>query len=249
MIHTVIIDDEAKARKVLRHALIEIDAPVSIVGEAASVKEGVASIERYAPQLVFLDVEMQDGTGFDLLERLDTIDFSVIFTTAYSQYAIQAFRFSAVDYLLKPIDLTQLSEALQKVRSRWGTDALYPKQLYNLLHNMRRDAHEQCLAIVGGATIDFVQMGDILYCEADGGYTVLHLTGGQTLLSSKALNHFERTLPGDQFIRVNRNYLLHRRYIRQYRSTGETGLVTMTDGERVEVSRRKKHAFLDFIRE
>lgn len=240
---TIIVDDEAKSREILKRLLREVDLDIEIVGEAHSVESGYKIISETQPQLVFLDVEMLDGTGFNLLEKFEQFEFKVIFTTAYDKYAIKAFKYSAVDYLLKPIGLDELEDAVFEVKRGIDKEASYNLQIKTLINNIK-ETEKKRLAIKSAALIDFVNVDDILYCEAAESYATVHLISGHKITASKPLKHFDSILTEqDNFFRVSKSCLINLDYIKSYIKAKD--LVELNDGTRVELSRRRKREFLE----
>jgi two-component system LytT family response regulator len=238
----VIVDDENKGRSALQSLLRLIDDGVELIGEAGSVAEGVASIEQLQPDLVFLDIQMGDGTGFDLLEKLRFKAFQLIFTTAHDEYALKAFRYSAIDYLTKPIDPDLLAEALRKVRENYKKYDLSLK-LEALVQNRNR---MQRLALPSLKGIELVRKEEIVRCESANNYTVFHLTNQREIVVTKTLKEFEEMLASEGFFRVHQSHLINLNAVAQYLKE-DGGYALMSDGTKVEVSRRKKEAFLAAI--
>ncbi len=176
MTTAVIIDDEKKSREVLIQLIENIDLKVSVLGQASSVEEGVTLINEKKPQLVFLDVEMLDGTGFNLLDKFDTIDFEVVFTTAYDHYAVKAFKYSAIDYLLKPINIDELEETIHRTKNSISKKQTISLQISTLLSNIKNESNNKRIAIKSADRIDFVEVNEILYCTSDSSYTEIALT-------------------------------------------------------------------------
>ncbi|MDX9903037.1 MAG: LytTR family DNA-binding domain-containing protein [Bacteroidales bacterium] len=221
MIRTVIIDDERPAREVIANYLAEYCPDIEVVGQASSVREGFTAIKASTPDLVFLDVEMADGTGFDLLSMFGKVDFRVIFVTAYSEYAIRAFRFSAADYLLKPVSIDELIHAVEKVRTRENT-ALNNEVISSLLKNLREGpARQSTLIIPNIKGFEVLKVPEIIMCQADGYCTNFHLTGQRKVVSSKNLKHFDGLLADQGFLRVHHSYLVNIDHVTGYTKQGE----------------------------
>lgn len=238
----VVVDDENKGRSALKSLLQLIDENVEIIGEAGSVAEGVSTIEQRQPDLVFLDIQMGDGTGFDLLEKLRFKEFQLIFTTAHDEFALKAFRYSAIDYLTKPIDPDLLAEALKKVRENYKKYDLNLK-LEALVQNRNRI---QRLALPSLKGIELVRKDEVVRCESANNYTVFHLTNQREIVVTKTLKEFEDMLTGEGFLRVHQSHLINLNEVVQYLKE-DGGYALMSDGSKVEVSRRKKEAFLAAI--
>ena len=241
MIRAVIIDDERPAREVIANYLAEYCPDVEVAGQASSVREGFAIIKASSPEVVFLDVEMADGTGFDLLSMFDTVYFRVIFVTAYSEYAIRAFRFSAADYLLKPVSIDELIDAVQKVRSTESAD-LSKEVISSLLKNMREGpARQSTLIIPNIKGFEVLKVPEIIMCQADGYCTNFHLTGQRKGVSSKNLKHFDGLLSGQGFLRVHHSYLINLDHVTGYTRQGE---ILLSENLRASLGNSYKNEFI-----
>jgi two-component system, LytTR family, response regulator len=236
MIRTLIVDDEDIARQSLT-TLLKPYQEVEIVAEASGVAAAKQMISLHHPDLVFLDVQLTDGTGFDLLAGLSEIRFRVIFVSAYDHYAINAFKFSAIDYLLKPLSPADLAQAMERILNSGHNQ---PARLKVLLGN--RSGVEK-IALPSSDEIVFVKIQEIIRCESDNNYTFFYLRSGERVLVSRTLKEFEELLEPFGFFRVHKSHLVNLQYIRKYKK-GEGGMVTMDDGSQIEVSRRRKEDFL-----
>lgn len=219
---------------------------VDVLGTVSNAREAKKFIETNTIDLLFLDIEMPNGSGFDLLESLgDNINFKIIFITAYHEYALKAFKFSAVDYLLKPINIEDLQAAVHKVQP--GTDFESKEKISTLIENISRkgEAMEK-IAIPSMEGLQFVNLEEIVYCESQDNYTQFFLTDGRRIMVSKTIKHFEELLDPDSFFRVHRSNIINLKYIDKY-VKGEGGYVVMKQGERIPVSRRRKEAFLQLF--
>ena len=246
MITAVQVDDEASAREFLRSRLSDVAPEVQVLGEAKNIDEAASMIADTKPQLVFLDVEMPGGNGFDLLKRLGRWDFDVIFTTSHQHYAIQAIRFSALDYLLKPVDPQELGIAIGKAADATHLPQ-HPAQFMALLKNLAQRAENgRRIALPVTDGLEMVSIDDILYCESDGHYTTLRLVDKRRLTVSRNVGQFEEMLDKDQFIRVHHSFLVNMGRVSRY-VKGEGGELIMADGSNVQVSRRKKQEVLDAL--
>jgi two-component system LytT family response regulator len=244
MLRAVIVEDEMHSRESLKNLLRDFCPEVSLAGAAASIEEALPMIRKEKPGLIFLDIELQTGTGFDLLRQLGDLDFEVIFTTAFEQYAIQAIKFSSLDYLLKPIDIDELQEAVAKAMDKHHQEQR-KAQLELLLANLdqRRTGvqHRICLATAEG--LEFVEVADILFCEANGSYTTFHLRDARKVVVSKNLKEYENLLEGQPFLRVHNSFLVNLKEVQRYvRSEG--GYILMKNGAQVSISPRKRDEFL-----
>ena len=240
MIKAVIIDDEAESRNVVSNILNNFCTGINMLGEADNVASGVKLIRQTNPDLVFLDIQMPDGTGFALLEQISEINFHVVFVTAYEQYAIKAIKFSALDYLLKPIDPGQLIEAVEKVKKMLPEKDQSTARIFNLLKN-KKDISKIALPTLNG--FRFVRINDIIRCESDNNYTIIYLHTAEKVVVTHTLKEYESLLKSESFVRVHQSHLINLNYVDQY-IKGDGGTVIMSDGSEIEVSRRKKDLFL-----
>lgn len=247
MINAVIIDDEEKSRKVLIRLINEITDDVKISGEASSVNEGFEVINRLNPDLVFLDIEMLDGTGFNLLEKFAAIKFDIIFTTAYDQYAIRAFKYSALDYLLKPINVDDLEYAISRVRK----DEISVSDKYALIENFLQEitssSKPKRLAIKGATSIDYINIDEILYCSIDRYLTEFCMLNGTRVYSIKTLKDYEELLDEEIFFRVSKSHLINSKFVVSYKK--DTSVIKMLNNVEIEVTRRRKKEFIEFMDE
>jgi len=257
MIKAIIIDDEEKGRKLLRNLLSEYCTGVEVVHLAESVDDGAEAILKLKPDLVFLDIVMPNQNGFDLLPKIAEADPQVIFTTAYAQYAIQAIRASALDYLLKPINYEELQSAVERVFAIIEEKKKQPvvdTRLATLFENTRESAPQK----IGFPTtqgVRFYKIEEIQICRAEGNYTTVFFQGTERLeLISKTLKDFEEILVGHNFIRIHRSYLINLNHLKEYRRfhasgsiDGEGGGVIMTNNMKAPVSRDKRKILLERI--
>jgi len=245
MLRTIIIDDEAHARETLAR-LISVHCPqVKLVGEAIGVESGLKIIRELHPQLLLLDVIMDDGTGFDLLRLCDAIDFKVIFITAYEKYAVQAFRFAAVDFLLKPVNPEELSDAVNHAETL--IQEHFTTQLQVLEDNLRTDIRQKKKIVL--KTIDnihLVEIQNITYCESDGCYTFIHIISGEKIIISKTLREFDDMLSGSGFYRVHKSFLINLSHISRFEKQ-EGGYIILASGEKVPVSSRKREELIEMF--
>jgi len=242
MIKSIIIDDEQHCIDALKTDLEKYCGNVDVCATCSSGKEGVLAIKKYKPRLIFLDVEMPWMNGFEMLEMLDHIDFYIIFTTAYDKFAAKAFRISAIDYLLKPIDVNDLLIAVKKAEERiLASEGAI--NIENLLHNIRQPAQYQKIAFPQREGYEFIAAENILYCHAEGAYTTIHLKEGKKFLVSKTLGDIEEMLPADIFHRIHHSIIVNLQHITNFiRSDG--GYVQIDNGEKLIVSKAKKEMLL-----
>lgn len=242
MYKVVLIDDESKARNALKNLLVKHCPTIQVVGEGNCVKAGIEVIHKNNPDLIFLDVQMPDGTGFDLLKQIGEINFKIIFASAYDKFAIQAFKFSALDYLLKPVEAEKLVEACSKLTSDDRFEILNQK-LEVLLSN-KNSFEKLALPTIDG--IIFVKIKDITRCESENNYTNIFLNNGKKIMVSKTLKEYDEMLTPFGFFRIHKSYLINLSYLTRYKK-GEGGYVEMEDGAELEVSRRRKEDFLSAL--
>ncbi len=246
MIEAIIVEDEKKSRELL-DKLVQKNCPgVSVVGLADTVESGVALIRKLKPRLVFLDIEMPDGTGFDLLKAVQDQHFDVIFTTASDRYAINAIKYSALDYLLKPIDSEELKAAVKKIEEKASADNNM-ESLKFLLQNFRKNDEQYTrITLPTGNAYEIIQVKDIIRCEADGNYTNFFLSDKRKMIVTMGLKHYEDLLPPTDFFRIHNHHLVNVNHVsRVLKEDG--GYAVMSDGSKIEISRRKKDSFLDRI--
>lgn len=242
----VIVDDEEHCREALSGLLARKHPDIPLLGMATNVPEGTAMVGKLNPKILFLDIEIGKQTGFDLLQAMGPDRPHVIFTTAHEGYAVKAIRFSALDYLLKPVDPEELDQAIAKVRQAERTPQS-PDQFLSLLKNLSqpKDADRR-IALPVADGLEMVDVGNITYCESDGNYTVVHRHETKRLLISRTLKEFEDILDPTQFVRIHHSFLVNVKHVKKY-IRGEGGEVIMSDGTNVAVSRRKKQELMDSL--
>jgi two-component system LytT family response regulator len=242
----ILIDDNSQARKLLRLMLLEYAQDVVVIGEAENAESGLRLIENTKADVVFLDIEMPGKTGIQLAEELSNrkIEIAIVFTTAYNSYAIQAFRLSATDYLLKPIQEDQLLEAIDKLRNQI-TFSEYHNKLDALKINLRETPSKLlCIPVQGGS--EFVPVEEIIYLEADGSYVNVVCINGRNRVVSKNLKYFENTLNGlPQFVRTHRSFIVNMDYL-FFHSKSESN-IHLKNGMKIPVSRERKQSLIDFL--
>jgi two-component system, LytTR family, response regulator len=229
MIKAIVVDDEKPSREVLSNYINEFCNDVEIISTASSVNTAFKAIKKNSPDLVFLDIEMGDGKGFDLIEMFDAIDFKVIFVTAHSEYAIKAFRVNALDYLLKPVKINELKAAVQKIKNidNCGKDLIHLyKNINELLRNLREENElEPVIAIQNLKGFEVLKISDIIMCKADSYCTIFYLTGERKITSSKNLKHYDQLIEYHKFIRVHNSYMVNMKYVCSYSRQGEIFLI------------------------
>ncbi len=244
---TLIVDDEANSRNVLKKLLTEHES-IKVVDVAADVDEAFMKINAYKPQLVFLDIQMPKSNGFNLLKKFESVPFEVIFVTSYDKYAINAIKFSALDYLLKPIELSDLKIAIDKavktIEDKENKSAL----VINLLHNLETDITDRKIAIHSNDKVKMISELQITYIEGERRYSNIYTTNGETYLTAKYLQDFEEYFSeNSSFIRINKSFIINARHIKHY-TKGDPFIIEMIDGKAFDVARRKKTEVLEKIK-
>jgi two-component system, LytTR family, response regulator len=243
-IKTILIDDEPRGLASLQK-LLQMNCPeVDVVACCNSAEEAKDSITQLRPQLVFLDIAMPGKTGLDLLRELPEINFEIIFVTAHNNYMTQAFHFSAVDYILKPVDDELLAEAVKRARKRIE-EKNGGQHIETFLHNIghRNGSQKMKLCIPSLKGFQVIDMEDIIYCEASGNYTNFQLTNHPPICASKPIHDYEELLADCNFVRIHKSFVVNLQHIKEY-VRGEGGTVIMSNGHEVEVSRRKKEILM-----
>jgi len=235
----LLIDNEKEVRELLKD-LIEAVAPgIHQLAEADGVATGLQKIHSFKPDIVLLDVEMGDGTGFDLMSKIPHPAFQLIFTTAHNKYAVQAFKCSAIDYLLKLVDITELENSLQKAGATIDSNNL-SKQLAVLMQQLNnKETSDKQIVLKDSEASYFVKVADILYCEAEGSYTKFYFSSEKPIVISKNLSTYEELLGSYGFIRTHHSYLVNTACIKMYDKT-DGGTLILTTGHTVPISHRKK---------
>jgi two-component system LytT family response regulator len=237
----VIVDDERRSREMLSTLLEKHCPEISVTATAESVETALDCIRTHHPDLLFLDIEMPYGSGFDLLENIRGEQCRVIFTTAYDQYAIKAIKYCALDYLLKPIDHEELMQAVARAQREIGTQE---RSLETLLQSLTSRQHRiSRIALPTADELIFVQVDEIVRCEAAGNYTTFHLHNGRTILVARPLKEYDTLLAELNFFRVHHSHLVNLNYVEKY-IKGEGGYVVMSDRSHVMVSRRRKEELI-----
>ena len=246
MARTLIVDDEQHCLEELQHLLKPYRDSVEIVGYAKSVEEGVLLIHEKRPDLVFLDVQIGKQTGFDLLQQVPSSTFDVIFTTAYDKYAVDAFKFSALDYLLKPIEPNELKRSLEKHQRHASTKYL-ERKMDVLMHNLSNMNGVKKITVPTLEGYEFLETSEIVRCQSDANYTEIFLGSGKKLMVSRTLKSFEELLGDEHFFRVHYSHLINLKKVRKY-IKGKGGHVVMKDNTSIEVSTRRKEEFLNQLK-
>lgn len=236
MLKAIIIDDEPDCVQLIALQLKTHCPQIQVQGLFTSPEEGLEAIRKMEPDLLFLDVEMPRMNGFQLLEQLEDISFSLIFVTAYNEFALKAFRFSALDYLLKPLNIIQLVEAVRKAEKRQRIDQ---RQLDLLRYQLKEGQYPSKIAVPFHSGVVFVELKELVYCEADSNYTKLFLNNGKSYLLSKTLREVQEVLEERNFLRVHRQYLINLDHIKMYHK-GDGSYLVMTGDITISVAKNQK---------
>ena len=251
MIKAIIVDDEQHSANRLEGLLAKYcKQSVRLAGNCSTVEDGLKAIKLLQPQLVFLDVQIHDQTGFDLLQQVPEKNFEVIFVTAYEKYAIQAFKFSAVDYLLKPVDPDDLKQAVEKLNKKKPVDELARKfdTLLENVEQLKQYTPPKKIVVPTINGFELLPVIDILRCQSDINYTTIFMKDRQKLVVAKTLKEFEEMLEEFNFFRIHNSHLVNLAYIKSYHK-GKGGSVIMVDGSEIEVSTRRKDDFIKKLSE
>lgn len=242
MLKAVLVDDEKHCLRILSAMLDKYCKDVEVTGSYQNAGNALTALQNEPPDIVFLDIEMPKMTGFDLLRSLPEIQFDVIFTTAYDQYAIDAFKVSAIDYLLKPIDEQELIAAIDRIRQKKQSSRDHLEFLLDIVHN-KMGGQSSKIAIPSTYGLDFIEIDTIVYCQSEGNYTHIILAGNKKKLVTRTLKDIQDMLPEHKFYRVHNSYLVNMDFVDQYIRT-DGGYLVMNNGDKVRVSRTKKEHLL-----
>lgn len=235
MLKAVIIEDEKISREVLNNYIVKYCPDVEVLGSADDITKGIACINKYKPDIVFLDIEMPKGNGFDLLEKIDNITFKTIFVTAFSNYAIRALNLSAAYYILKPVSIDELVKAVEKVKKlRQEKNQWSPTRV--LLENIQTTVKQNkkiVLPLLDG--FEMVEVKDIVWCGANDNFTAFHFLSGKTMLICRTLKFYQELLSDYDFIRIHKSHMINKNHIVKY-NKGKGGSLTMADGSHLDIS-------------
>lgn len=233
----LIVEDKEYIRKGLLNLLQLINANVEVIGACASVKEAVVVTNVCKPELIFLDINLTDGNAFDFLEQTELLDFKIIFITAYEEYALQALKKGAVDYILKPVDIEELKSALQKVE-----ETTVENQQGRIAQAKQAWSNEDSKLILSlHDNFQVIDLNELLYCESAKGYTTFYCADGKKYIVSKTIKEFEEKLSRADFIRPHQSFMVNLKFIDKY---VKAGLIYLKDGKTIPVSARKKESFV-----
>lgn len=236
--NTLIVEDKEYVRKGLLNLLKLIETKIEVIGECESVEKAVVVANACKPELIFLDINLTDGTAFDFLEKTNNLDFKVIFITAHEEYALKALKIGAVDYLLKPVDIEDLQVALQKVAKLSVVEQ--QKQINTVKQVLNNNNSQLILSLQDSYQV--INLNELLFCESDKGYTSFYCTDNKKYVVSKTLKEFEEPLIKANFIRTHRSFMVNLKFIDKYDKSGE---IHLTNGKIIPVSFRKKESFLE----
>lgn len=241
----LIIDDEQRTRELIAKMIESFEMDIVAIPKGENVKSGLEAIKEIQPDLVFLDIQMPDGTGFDLLKAIPDKNFEVIFITAHEEFAIKAIKFSALDYILKPVDPEELRAALERALETMSGDQKQEPQFEALQHNIQPNQKRR-LVLKTQESVHVVELDHIIRCEADRNYTSFYLTEGKKILVSRTLKDYETLLAGHNFLRVQQSHLVNLNFVDRY-DKGNGGAVVMKDGSEVPLSPAKRDIFFQIL--
>lgn len=245
MIRAVIVDDENDARFLLRNLIEEHFADkLELVAEAANIPDAVAAIKKHQPDVVFLDIQLREGTGFDVLKKLEDKNFEVIFVTAYDQYAVKAFEFSALGYLMKPIKIREMKKVVEQLAERVTMlKSSSEKRLKVLVDSFSDDRQIKKLVISHQEGFDVLPLNEIVWLEGDANYTHLHLLDRKRITASRSLGVYEELLVDFGFFRIHQSTIINLSHVRSYQREGG-GYIELADGHQAKLSRHRKADFM-----
>lgn len=247
MMRILIVDDEKNAREFLAKSLEILNYSNSIVGQADNIQDAEKLIYKYQPNLIFLDIEMPYGNGFDLLNRVTQHNFMVVFTTAYDDYAISAIKFNALDYLLKPIDIFQLRDCLEKAKLNLNNEE-NEKLIKNLNHvNKNPKSKNNKLVVKHNKTIHYIELNKIMYCQSHNQYTTIAMSDNSLKMASLNIGEYEMILNDYQFKRVHTSYIVNKDYVQTLIKKEDKAEITLKNGFVIPVSRRRKTEVIKWL--
>ncbi len=244
MLKAIIVDDEKISRDILNDYIAKYCPEVTVLAQCDSVKTGLLAIEKHQPDIVFLDVEMPKGNGFDLLEQVKDIQFETIFVTAFDNYAIQALNYSAAYYILKPVSIDELVAAVDKIKNQKqkNTAGVHTKVLLENIKNKTISQHKIVLPLQDG--FEVVNLKDIVHCDAHDNFTDFHFVSGQKMMICRTLKFYEELLGESGFMRVHKSHLINLDHVMKYKR-GKGGQLTMSNGAVIDVSPNKKDELME----
>ena len=243
-IHVILVEDSENNMHLLENQIKELPTEVSVSAKAYNVQEAIAKIDEQQPELIFLDIKLPDGTGFDVLQNVSYKNFEVIFVTAYNEYALKAFEFSAIHYLTKPIERTDLQEAIERYKNS-RKDEQFDKKINTLNENLNNQNQKMLLPASDGFTI--VELDDIIHAESNNNYTTFYLNTNEKIMVSKPINTYEKLLSDLHFSRVHNKHIINLKYVKKY-VKGRGGYVILTNNSHIDVSEGRKKDFMDKLK-
>ncbi len=238
---TLLIEDDMDCLAMLKQLIRKRLPEIEIIGIANNITDGLRLVKETLPELLIVDIELPDGVIFKLFDQLETIHFGVIFTSAHDKYGLKAIRYSALDYLLKPIDEDELVNAFRRAKEKIQQDS-FQERIQNLVLNMGKDNPRIALPIKEG--FEFVNINDIMRCEAMGNYTLVHAVSERKFVCTNLMKNYEELLPDNSFFRVHNSHIINIHYVKKFHREGRGGFVELEDGSVVEVAYRRKEEFL-----
>lgn len=243
MLEAIVVDDEQASRTTLRNYLEQYCPNVHVVAEAGNIGDAKVEIKKHGPHLVFLDVEMPFGNGFDLLESLETVDFKVVFVTAFSHYALRAIQYSAAHYILKPVDIDELVAAVARVADESDTFTDSTQVLLANIKTSQKQKTKVVLPIING--FEVVEAEEVIFCKAEENFTRFRLESGREVMICRTLKYYQEILQPLDFLRIHKSYLINLQHVKKYRK-GRGGEVTLVDGTELPVSPSQKEALMNY---
>lgn len=245
MIRTVIIEDEADLREVNKRLLLENFVDIEIVGEADSVESGIELIKKENPHLVLLDIEIKGGTGFHILQKVKPYNFKVIFVTAFNEFALKAIKFSALDYILKPVNESEFCAAVEKALEYFDEEKM-EVQVNNLFEHYEKQRGNKKIILRTSDAVFLVNLSDIKYCKSDNSYTIFHIKGKKNIMVSRSIKEYSELLEEYGFCRPHQSYLVNINYIEKLDKT-DGGFIILDDKTEIPVSTRRKQAIMQIL--
>ena len=246
MIRAIIVDDELNSREILKLMLERYCPQVEVISMSDGFEDAIRDINMFKPDVIFLDIQMPDGSGFKLLEQFEEIDFFVIFTTAYEEYALKAFKYNAIDYILKPIVAKDLSDAVEKVSKNLSSKDFNIQSIKSILKDLKQQKKSKKIVLSTAEGMHIIDTENIIRCESDDYYTKFFFVDGTTMLISKTLKEHEELLSDSDFFRPHKSHLINLKYVKSYIKT-DGGSLIMNDGKEIPVSRRKREKILEIL--
>jgi two-component system LytT family response regulator len=235
--NTLVVEDKAYIRKALLNLLELVESEIRVIGECESVQDAVVVANACKPELIFLDINLTDGSAFDFLAQTENLNFKVIFITAYEEYALQALKMGAVDYLLKPVDIDELQIALKKVEK---LPIAEQKQQINTVKKLWNDEGDKLILSLHDS-FQVIDLNELMFCESDKGYTTFYCSNNKKYVVSKTLKEFEERLSEASFTRPHQSFMVNLKFINKY---DKSGIIHLKNGQEIPVSSRKKESFL-----